>query len=465
MKRPAVTFLTIPLLAGMAFSLAWSDAAAQSPAPKKGLTKATPPSQPGQPGGPGGTAALSMPTPVGGPAPGGIPGGYGPGAISPVQLPQFARPNLAVYFPFDRDCFNINNPLVPGDLGGGHIVYNSGAYSWPGRLRDGFRFGVLALGAVQPMFLAVSPSPLTSDLAMNQGCTIAAWVLPERVGGLNGSTNQTILCRGVTDQENTVSYCLGLTSANVPFFEGRVPANWPQPGPWKRQATRAVGGSWQHVSVIFNAGAVTFYINGQAAGVSQAPARALDAVRYMQSPAYVGTRFVSDVTGEIRDPYYGALDDVALWSRPLLPRDVALLASDNDGNGIADYWDFQITGHLPAPNPNVTSGPITPPTPTPHGFSILKGGLRSGSPPSPEYGRPPVTPTPRSLRNAPRMGPGGPESAPGGPQGPSVVPGSRREDRPLAPSSTPQPPGSSKGSRPTPTPTPTPTPSNVRRIQ
>jgi len=319
------------------------------------------------------------------------------------------------------------------------------------------------------MFLAVSPAGLATDLSMNQGCTIAVWLSPERRGGLNGSTNMTILSRGVTTQENTVCYGLGLNPQNVPFFESRVPANWPQPGPWTRQATRSLGSGWNHVAAIFNGGAVSFYINGQPAGQAQAPARQLDSVRYPALPVYVGARFVSDVTGEIREPYFGAIDDLALLSRPLSGTDIALLASDADANGMADYWDFQITGHLPAPNPYLTTGPITTPTPTPSkpkGYPIQKKATGpGGSGPSVEGGRPQGPSPKRNPGTAPRVGPGGPETGPSGPTAPgtSVPPANR--DRRMGPGPAPtQPPAAPNAPKATPTPTPTPRPSGVRRI-
>ncbi|MCX8035712.1 MAG: LamG domain-containing protein [Candidatus Sumerlaeia bacterium] len=377
--------------------------------PATGITKLTPKATAGSPASPAGVDTGK-----------GVPGGYGPGALSLQQLTRIARPNLAVFLPFDRDCVVPNNPTVPLDLGGGHAVFNRNSYIAPfGRLRDSQRFGILAFGAIQPMFIAVPPAAHTLALDMNQACTIAVWVFPERLGGLTGSANQTILCRGVTTLENAPSYCLALSPNGIPYFEGRVPANWPNPGPWVRQAARAVSlGRWQHICVVFNAGQVSFYIDGQPAGQLTAPAKALDAVRPSDCPLYIGARYAYDPTGDIRDPYFGYLDDLALWNRPLLPRDIAMLVSDNDSNGIADYWDFMITGRVPPPTGSKvtpTPTPVTPtPTPTP-GPAFT--GQTQATPVSPKKTPRYKSPTPPGVPQGVgpgALGPGGMESGPGG---------------------------------------------------
>jgi hypothetical protein len=357
---------------------------------------------------------------------------YGRGAQTPLQLIQYAKPNLVVYFPFDRDTYDRNNPTIPLDIVG-HPVFNAGAYMRPGRLRDSERFGPLA-----PMFIAVPSAPNALALDMSQYCTIAAWVLPERLGGFSGSNNETILSRGVTSIDPSLSYCLYLSPTGVPTFESRIPPNYPNPGVWTRQANRSVGlGMWRHVAVVFNAGTINFYIDGQLAGQSTAPARAVDGVRLPECPVYIATRFVNNQTNEIRDPYFGHLDDLALWNRPLKPDEITLLVTDADGNGMADFWDLQITGYLPAPmsGANPTSGP-TPVPPTPISPVILE----KNRPPTPSGppggGTMRLTPTPAPTRTPSRITPLKPEGEPGNRVSPVATPTPRRDKKgPASPSS------------------------------
>jgi len=366
---------------------------------------------------------------------------YGTGAQTPLQLLNRGKPNLLIYFPFDRDVYDRNNPAVPLDIMG-HLIYNSGAYMRPGRLRDSERFGPLVA-----MFIAVPPAPNTISLDMSQYCTIAAWVLPERFGGITGTNSEAILCRGVTTTDNSLSYGLYLSAAGIPVFESRVPPNLPNPGPWARQASRGVApGQWHHVCVVYEAGIVSFYIDGQSAGQSQAPPpRVLDSVRLAQCPVYIGTRFVNDLTGEIRDPYFGYLDDLALWNRPLKPNEIALLASDADGNGMADFWDLLITGFYPAPASGTTptSGtaptPI-PPTPTRSPFTIK--GAKTPTPSATPAGRvaPRSTPTPGILRTPPGTAPDQTGGVRRGPGSPSATPPPRDRQGPKPTPVAPQPP-------------------------
>jgi hypothetical protein len=333
------------------------------------------------------------------------------------------RPNLVVYFPFDRDCYAPNNPAVPLDLSpNGRTIYNFGAYMSGGRLRDGLRFGLDAFGVARPMYLVVPQMPSAYDLNMTAACTMAAWVSDERPGGLSGSSDQTIMCRGATDQDNRVSYCLGLTAQMVPFFE-----SWAPTGAWRRMADRQISSGWQHVCVVFFGGNVSFYINGQPAGQSKAPVPTLgQPVLNSQVPLFIGVRFANQQTGDFRDPYFGTLDDVALWNRALTAPEISLLATDANGNGIADYWDTLITGIRPAP----ISGSPGVPTPTP----TISSPYRSISGPQPPGPTPSgskstnVTPKSsgsKSSRGPSQSGPSGPNrlGGPGGsPPGPAKTP-------------------------------------------
>ncbi len=408
-------------------------ASAEQKGSPTGITKLPPKITPASPASPAGVDTG-----------GGVPGGYGPGALSLQQLTRVARPNLALFLPFDRDCASPNNPTVPLDLACGRPLFNRNSYIAPfGRLRDSQRFGILAFGALQPMFIAVPPVAQAYSLDMNQACTMAVWVFPERLGGLTGSANQTLFCRGVTTLENAPSYCLALSPNGIPYFEGRVPANWPNPGPWVRQAARAVTlGRWQHVCVVFNAGQVSFYIDGQPAGQLTAPAKALDAVRPSDCPLYIGARYAYDPTGDIRDPYFGYLDDLALWNRALLPRDIAMLASDNDGNGIADYWDFMITGRVPPPSGSTVAPTPTPvsPTPTPTPGPAFTGQTKI-TPVSPKKTARYKSPAPPNFPQGGGPGAIGPGGMEGGHDGVNITP---------TPTAAPRPKGFTSTARPTP---------------
>jgi len=378
------------------------------------------------PAAPTGPRALSVSGPT--PAPGatGLAGGtgiYGPGAVSPLQLLRVTRPNLAVFFPFDRDCYAPNNSAVPLDLSpNSRTVFNFGGYMWRGRLRDGMRFGLDAVGVLRPAYLVVPQMPVSYDLDMTGVCTMAAWVSDERPGGLTGSGDQAIMCRGATDQDNTVSYCLGLTSAMVPFIE-----SWAPSSAWRRMADRQISAGWQHVCVVFSGGSVSFYINGQLAGQSKAPAPSLrPLILNSQVPLFIAARFASQVTGEIRDPYFGILDDVALWNRALTPIEISALASDVNGNGISDYWDTLITGIRPAPIPGAP-GTVTP-TPTISSPYRSITGPQPPNPTAPGSKSSKVTPKPTpsmSSSGSSQQGPSGPNrrGGPGGPPpGPSKTP-------------------------------------------
>jgi hypothetical protein len=432
MTHNRIRLTVAAMLSAMALLAVAEGLAAPGPAQRPGpaLTRATPKVTP-----PGSTS----------PAGGGPTGVYGRGAQTPLQLIPMAKPNLVIYFPFDLDVYDRANPTVPLDIVG-HPIINSGAYARPGRLRDSLRFGPLA-----PMFLAVPSAPNTLSLDITRYCTIATWVLPERLGGFTGTNNETILARGVTSIDPSLSYAFYLSSKGVPVFESRIPPGYPNPGAWTRQAARGIGiGLWRHLAVVFNAGAISFYIDGQPAGQATAPALAVDTVRIPQCPIFIGTRFSSEQTGDIRDPYFGLLDDLALWSRPLRADEIALLVSDADGNGIADYWDQQITGYLPAPiavTP-ATSGTVTPtpipPTPTRSPFTVDKNRTPTPTPtprPSgPPFGKGSFRPTPTPTPTPPRIMPNKPEGRPLGPGSPTPTPVRRGKQGP------------------TPTPTPTPTP-------
>jgi hypothetical protein len=414
MKYSRLTKAAAGVLAAAVLWVVSQGTTAPAPGQREGIIRLTPRV----------TLPGATPTPVGGTIPGRA---YGRGAQSPLQLLQFAKPNLIVYFPFDRDVYDRANPGIPLDIVG-HPVYNDGAYAGPGRLRDAVRLGPLA-----PMFLSVVSAPNTISLDMNQYCTVVAWVLPERLGGLTGAANETILSRGVTMTDPSLSYAFYLSPRGIPTFESRVPTGYPNPGIWTRQASRGIGiGLWRHVAVVFNAGTVTFYIDGQPAGQATAPARAVDGVRFPQCPLYVGARFVTDQVTEIRDPYFGLLDELALWNRPLKDAEIVLLATDADVNGMADFWDQMITGYLPAPisTPLTTTGTVTPtPIPPVPRFSPIS--LEKGRTPTPtpsggpaRMGPPRLTPTPTPTRTPSRIVPYGRESGPGSP---SATPTPRRE--------------------------------------
>jgi len=423
--------------------------AARTPEGRQGLSKATPKKQQPQP------TPTPTPTPPGalqGQPTGGPKAAVGPATaqvIGPpvqtiLQLLQHATPNVIVFFPFDSETYDQSNPTVPLDIIGRHPVYNGGGYMQLGRLRQSLRFGPFA-----PMFLTALPAANAINLDVGPFCTISAWVLPERLGGLTGSGNATIVCRGVTTLENTASFCLALSPQGVPTFEGRVPGNLPNAGPWTLQATRSlIPGRWQHVCAVFDRGAVSFFIDGQPAGQSRAPATFLDPVRLVQSPLYIATRFVRDQGSEIRDPYFGYLDDVALWNRPLRFDEIAVLARDADANGIADYWDFLITGAVP--------GGVTV-TPTPASAARTPSPYRSRKTPTPTPTPPgftPPAPTPTPVQTPRRVATPTPEKTPRRARGPFITPTPTRTPTPMR-TPTPTPPPRFRSTPPPRSPTPT----------
>jgi len=411
------------------------------------------PSRPMPPPGPG--QALVAP----GVTPALVPGAgqYLPGAQSLLPLLRFSQPGLLIFLPFDAETFD-RSGSVPMDLGR-HPIANVGGYMQYGRLRQSLRFGPF-----NPAFLAVSPAPNTISLLAGPQCTIAAWILPERLGGLTGQENATIVSRGATLPINSVAFALTLTPNGNPALESRIMGNSPQAGPWARQAAQTLTlRQWQHVCAVFNQGLVQFYIDGQPVGQAQAPAGSLDIPRDANAPVFVGVRFADDATRQIRDPFFGLLDDVVVFSRALTPQEIAFLASDIDRNGIADYWDARITGRPPtaAPTPAPTPAVPLPPTAgvmpvvTPYPFSG-QGNFRGPmpTPPPANYRSPRVTAP--GLTPPPNQPPAGnvatgappsnrpPESArPSGPR--TRLGGPLPPNRPPAPTPTPTPPARNRG--------------------
>jgi len=444
----------------------------------RGLTQGSPKKTP---------AVTPTPLPQGGTS------GYStrPPAQSLLQLTQIPvnRPCLVVFLPFDRECFSPNN--IPLDLGSpvrypgsNHPIICNGPYIWGGRFRQALRFGFSPFGGIQPMHLAVLVPSALADLNMNQTCTMAAWVYPELLGGPDGSTNMMIMSRGAVPENNySVGYAFGLTPQGQPFLESRIPPASAYPGriaagPWTVKAKGAVPlRRWTHVCVVFEYGSIRFYFNG----VPEEPPqhmpgmlKAFDAANLGITPLFVGARFASGA--EIREPYFGLLDDVALWSIPLYPRYVDLgaiaatrprdmyikmLASDGEYQ-IAAYWQYLITGNLSgvasSTTPTTASTPVSPISPR----SLIKSpGTQE---PSAGVGSPQPTGPPTTTRTPTRIAPNQPDTggAPRTPAGPMQGPGPSGPPRVGKPTPTPsktQPPGvrgapTPRSARPTPTPAP-----------
>jgi hypothetical protein len=172
----------------------------------------------------------------------------------------------------------------------------------------------------------------TSFSSISTELTLSTWVYFDSTRGfINASSreyNSHVICKGALPSVLTADFSLyftrGATSAfGYPAFEvtNSTPTNA------LANSTDSIGtGKWYHIAVTFNAGSVSFYINGKFSNtVTVAPT----SVRSSTQPLYIAHRYASSHHGRIK----GKVDDVRIYNRALPQSEIGILYSEGGWAG------------------------------------------------------------------------------------------------------------------------------------
>jgi len=236
----------------------------------------------------------------------GLSSACGSGAIDAIGLaPGALSQGLVAHWTFDEG----SDSVVHDSSGNSHDGnLNGSTWSW---LSQG-RFGA-ALHLEQGDFVAVDSFPDATE-----GWTVSAWVqiASKDVGmGLATVISTEDLYRGGWEMN------LNALPTDLQYDFGY----WTGPGLWDYSAyypcTNCIRpDQWQHVAAVVDGAGKTlsFYLDGVLQGWDEVP----QAISPGVSTLYMGRWATTDPARLL----VGSLDDIAIWSRPLVSKEIALLS-------------------------------------------------------------------------------------------------------------------------------------------
>jgi len=247
---------------------------------------------------------------------------------------DFTSKGVVAYWPFDDDSSDKS----------GHA--NNG--TWSGS--DTFTTGHFASGhTLSPVtYYSVNSTSLRSLSKI----TIAAWAKVTAI-----VTNETLLGTG-TDADNrfylfVLLQASGTTTPGITFSARTTTGDVST----DHYVLASVIGSWHHYAATFDGTTSRLYIDGSLvlshAGGSGAFSSA--------TPFYINHH---DWNGGSSSRLSGVIDDAVVFNRALSASEIALLAHDNNANGIADFWEAgsptcTLNCTASAPTTGTTTAPVT----------------------------------------------------------------------------------------------------------
>jgi hypothetical protein len=150
----------------------------------------------------------------------------------------------------------------------------------------------------------------SNDLLPASQFTISFWVAI-----VDTPRFQAVISQSISDSSTNNVFSLGIRADNTMFLGFAHGASVPD----AIELGQATSPSWRHFCFVFNAGAITAYINGGQRGSYSGP------VNFSKRHLIIGA---DQDLGIVNNTFLGALDEVRVYNRRLSEPEIVVLASE-----------------------------------------------------------------------------------------------------------------------------------------